>query len=265
MPDERAAAIAPLPASRSRLLTTGLQEIGGLVAVLVAAMLLLAFTALAGEVLDGDTHALDTAIVMAMRTPGDPADPLGPPWFEEMMRDVTALGSNAVLVVLLLSVLGYLLLLHKRASALLVAAAVLGGTLLNHLLKIGIARPRPELEQTARVFTASFPSGHATLSAVTFLTLGALLARAHPDRRVKLYCIATAIVLTILVGVSRIYLGVHYPTDVLAGWSLGSAWAILCWATALWLQRRAARRDGAVREPRNGARDAQAHDPDQAN
>jgi undecaprenyl-diphosphatase len=118
------------------------------------------------------------------------------------------------------------------------AAAVLGGTAISSLLKMGFDRPRPDIPHAARVFTASFPSGHATLSAVTFLTLGSLLTRVTADRRVKIYFMALAVFLTVLVGVSRVYLGVHFPSDVLAGWCVGAAWAVLCWAGALWSQQR---------------------------
>jgi undecaprenyl-diphosphatase len=111
--------------------------------------------------------------------------------------------------------------------------------LLSTLLKMGFDRPRPDLvPHGALVYTASFPSGHATLSAVVYLTLGALLARVQPRLVLKLYLLGLAILLTVMVGVSRVYLGVHWPTDVLAGWAVGAAWALLCWATALWLQRR---------------------------
>jgi undecaprenyl-diphosphatase len=82
----------------------------------------------------------------------------------------------------------------------------------------------------ANVFTASFPSGHAALSAITYLTMAALLARMTASRRLRYYLMAVAATLTCLIGVSRIYLGVHYPTDILAGWCIGSAWALLCWA-----------------------------------
>ena len=118
------------------------------------------------------------------------------------------------------------------------ASAVAGGMLISHLLKLLFARPRPEIEHAVQVFTPSFPSGHATLSAVTFLTLAALLSRVRTRRRVKIYFVSVAVILTVIVGVSRIYLGVHYPTDVLAGWCIGSAWAIACWAMAVWLQAR---------------------------
>ena len=116
----------------------------------------------------------------------------------------------------------------KRGAAFLVVVAVVGGMLLSTGLKLGFERPRPDLvPHGARVYTASFPSGHAMLSAVTYLTLGALLARVQERRRVKAFFIGLAVVLTLLVGVSRVYLGVHWPSDVLAGWCVGAAWAVL--------------------------------------
>ena len=120
-----------------------------------------------------------------------------------------------------------------------VIAAVVGGTLLSTALKMGFERPRPDLvPHGTRIYTASFPSGHAMLSAVTYLTLGALLARVQKRRRVKALLLGLAILITLLVGMSRVYLGVHWPSDVLAGWCVGAAWAALCWFVALQLQRR---------------------------
>jgi len=170
-----------------------------------------------------------------------------------MARDVTALGSYAFLTLLLVVLVGYLLLLGKRATAALMTVSVVGGALLSSVMKIGFARPRPELTPVAEVFTASFPSGHATLSAVAFLTLGAILARAESNNRIKIFFLAIAAFLSVLVGLSRVYLGVHYPTDVLAGWCIGTAWALACATVAFWLQRRGkvepsttAARDGAT-------------------
>ena len=123
-------------------------------------------------------------------------------------------------------------------QAVLVVAATLGGLLVSHLLKDLYDRPRPELvPHLVPVSTASFPSGHAMLSAVVYLTLGALLARLVDAWWVKLYVIVAALGLTGLVGLSRVYLGVHYPTDVLAGWAAGLSWAILCWLAVRYLQR----------------------------
>ena len=225
-------------ALQSRLATLGAHEVGALVAVFLSTGLILVFGAIAEEVVEGDTHHLDMAVLLAFRAPGDPTDPIGPGWVQEMVRDLTALGSYAFIITVVVAATGYLLLVRKWALAILMVAAVAGGVLMSNLLKMGFGRPRPDLEHAARVFTPSFPSGHAMLSAVTFLTLGALLTRANVDWRVKAYFLALAVLLTIIVGVSRVYLGVHYPSDVIAGWCVGSAWALLCWALALWLQGR---------------------------
>jgi undecaprenyl-diphosphatase len=216
-----------------------LREIGVIALVFVgAALLLLAFAVLAEEVVEGDTHSLDVWLMSLFTVAGNPADRIGPDWFEEMVRDVTALGSYAFILVTVVIVGGYLLLVRKVDLAALMVGAIAGGMAISHLLKELFDRPRPDIDHAVRVFTASFPSGHATLSAVTFLTLAALLTRTRARRGVKIYFVAVAVILTILTGMSRIYLGVHYPSDVLAGWCVGSGWAILCWAAALLLQRR---------------------------
>ena len=193
---------------------------------------------LAEEISEGETRAFDTAILLAFRNPADHADPIGPWWLEVLMKDFTSLGGTAVLTLITIGVLGYLLIMRKYKVALFVLAAIGGGTLVSTLLKLGFDRPRPDLVAHAvDVRSASFPSGHALMSAVTYLTLGALLARLQPKRRLKLYILAIALTLTIIIGVSRVYLGVHWPTDVLAGWCIGSAWALACWLVAYWLQR----------------------------
>ena len=215
------------------------REFALLAALAVAATAIWGFAELAGEVLEGDTHAFDERILLALRSASNPSDPLGPGWLEELMRDLTALGSTGLLTIITLAVAGFLALDRKTHAALFVLLAVGGGVLLSTLLKIGFDRPRPDLVPPgAIVYSASFPSGHAMLSAVVYLTLGALLARVQPRRLLKLYLLGLAILLTVAVGASRVYLGVHWPTDVVAGWAVGAAWALLCWAAALWLQRR---------------------------
>jgi undecaprenyl-diphosphatase len=210
-----------------------------LVSVLVTAGLLLAFVLIADEVLEGESLAFDRRIILAFRQAGNTSAPIGPPWLQELARDITSLGSFAVLGIVVSAVVGYLLLIHERAATWLVLVSVLGGVALNNLLKLSFARPRPDLvAPVVRVFTSSFPSGHAALSAITYLTLGALLARTHPSRRIRVYFMSVAVTLTLLVGISRIYLGVHYPTDVLAGWCIGAAWALACWTLVTRLQRR---------------------------
>jgi undecaprenyl-diphosphatase len=210
-----------------------------LVAVVVGAALLLGFGKLANLVRRASAPAFDEWLIIALRTPGNLADPIGPAWVEEMMRDFTALGSTGVLTVVVLAVAGFLAMTRKGHAALLVLASVIGGVLISQTTKWAYARPRPDLvPHGAEVFTASFPSGHSMMSAVVYLTLGALLARTQPDRAVKAYILAVAVVLTALVGASRVYLGVHWPTDVLAGWTLGGLWALACLMVMLWLQSR---------------------------
>jgi undecaprenyl-diphosphatase len=197
------------------------------------------FLEVADEVVEGDTASFDERILLWMRTPGDTADPLGPDWFEEAARDVTALGSTVVQALLTLAVVGFLMIQRKYHATVFVCVAVIGGVAISQALKLGFSRPRPELVSHGMdVFTASFPSGHSMTSAATYLVLGALLARLQPTAVVKSYVMSLAVGIALLVGLSRVYLGVHWPTDVVAGWAAGSAWALACWLMMRWLQRR---------------------------
>lgn len=210
-----------------------------LLAVLLVAAALWAFGGLAEEVMEGDTHAVDEALLLALRTPGQPDDPLGPAVLETAVRDVTALGGVTVLTMLTVAVMGALALRRHGRSALFLGVAVAGGQLLSHGTKALFDRPRPDLvPHGTEVLTASFPSGHSMMAAVTWLTLAVMLARAERQRRMKVYWIALAALVTVAVGVSRVYLGVHWPSDVAAGWTLGAAWALLCLLVARWLGRR---------------------------
>lgn len=226
-------ALARLVASASRMERTTMAV------VLFAAGALYTFAKVADEVTEGDTTVFDRDILLALRNPADPSDPIGPVWFEEVMRDFTALGGTAVLTLVTLCVLAFLLLTKKRGTALLVAGSVVGATVLSSILKWGFDRPRPDLvPHGVPVYSASFPSSHAMLSAAVYLTLGALLARSQARVRVKVFLLGVAVFVTFLIGVSRLYLGVHWPTDVLGGWIVGAAWAALSWLVMLYLQRR---------------------------
>ncbi len=212
----------------------------GLLLVLLAILLLgNIFLKLANEMMEGEVQRWDETIIRALRQADDPTLPIGPAWVREAGMDLTALGSLVVLGIVTALATGFLLLQRRRRYALLVLAAVLGGQALNSGLKQYFDRDRPNIVPHLReVSTPSFPSGHATLSAVTYLTLGVLLAEGLQRRAAKLYVILVALLLTFLVGASRVYLGVHYPTDVLAGWASGLAWALLCWIIAHLLHRR---------------------------
>ena len=205
--------------------------------LLVIACLLFIFGFVAQTVVEGKSSAFDRSIILAFRDQGDPSAPIGPAWVQEAARDLTSLGSIIVLVIITLAVASYLFLARRQVAAWLMLIAVFGGIALSELLKFAFARPRPDfVAPAARVFTSSFPSGHATLSAITYLTIAALLARSQSSSKIGIYFIVLAAFLTILIGVSRIYLGVHYPTDVLGGWCIGAAWALGCWVLMTWLQ-----------------------------
>lgn len=216
-------------------------------ALLLSACGFLAFSALAGEVMEGESSSIDTSILLMMRNANDLNDPLGPPWVEEMMRDITALGGVAVLTFVTLSAAIYLYLIKRKDLMVYLLAAAGTGTLFSNLLKAGFGRPRPDVvPHEIVVYTASFPSGHSLVAAVIYLTLGVLLAEAQPRYRIKIYILSLAITLTLLVGISRIYLGVHWPSDVLAGWLAGSAWAFMLWIVAHYYMNRYRARDAEI-------------------
>ncbi|PXW55851.1 undecaprenyl-diphosphatase [Chelatococcus asaccharovorans] len=228
-----------------------MREVGLVAALLVAAGGILGFLAVAEDMREGELQAFDTGILLALRNPQDLADPIGPQWLEIGMRDITSLGSIPVLALIVAVVIGYLVLARKPGVALLVAISVGGGLLLGHLLKLRFERPRPDLvAHLVDIHSLSFPSSHAMLSAVTYLTIGALLTRVERRRIVRLYILVVAVGLTLLVGLSRIYLGVHWPSDVLAGWCAGAAWAMGCWVVLALAQGRWVRgRDGVTPPP----------------
>jgi len=195
------------------------------------------FIRIAQYVETGKVARLDEELVLVLRNPSDKADPLGPQWLEEMMRDFTALGGVAVLAPLSAAAIGYLLLIKKRETAFMACIAVGGGIAASLLLKDFFDRARPDLvPYGSYVYTKSFPSGHSMLSTVTYLTLGAILARVQQRRLLKYYLVALALGAAALVGFSRVYLGVHWPSDVVAGWAAGSVWALAVWFVTHLLQ-----------------------------
>lgn len=216
---------ARVPGSRSR------SVVGPLA---IAALAFAAFLLIAMVVSAGLTQGFDAWVLLALRSPADASQPFGPAWLQETGRDFTALGSNGVMGVLVLAASGLLALARRRTGALFLLASFWGALLLETVVKHWYGRPRPELVPHAtRVFTASFPSGHATVSAAACLASTLLLLQARAEPRFKTLAIAVAICLVGLIGASRVYLGVHWPTDVMAGWLVGTSWTVLCWAMAI--------------------------------
>ncbi|MCA1560613.1 MAG: phosphatase PAP2 family protein [Acidobacteria bacterium] len=224
----------------SRVAKRDRSELAILVGGVLLLVLIVAISRLASEVFEGETQQFDKQILAALRDPDVPSQPIGPQWLLSAALDITALGSATVLGLSVLAVTGYLLLHGMWRTGAFVFLASFGGWFINGALKELFQRPRPDIVPHLReVMTMSFPSGHALTSAVVYLTLGALLMRIAERRLVKFYCMFVAAAATILVGATRMYLGVHYPTDVLAGWLIGLSWALLCWIIERAIERRA--------------------------
>ncbi len=205
----------------------------GLIVFALMAGGIFAFLTLTGEVMEGDTHAFDEEILLALRQATDLAVPIAPSWVTHAVDDITALGGVTVLSLMTIFAVVYLLLARQTAIAVFMFLSIAGGWLVSSALKLGVARPRPDIvPHLVEVHDMSFPSGHAMLSAVTYLTLAALLSRAEQYRATRIFLMAAGIFLTLIVGLSRLYLGVHYPTDVLGGWCAGAVWAAGCWLLA---------------------------------
>lgn len=212
-------------------------ELVVLLAFALTALTLLIIFKLGSEVMEGDTKAFDIAVLTRLRhaTEGDA------PWkaaLRAVMLDVTALGDNATLVIVVAMAAGFLMLSQQHRLGILLVAASASGGLVSTALKLTFDRPRPDVVAHLTSFgTASFPSGHAMNSAVIYLTLAGLVARAVPTLRLRVYTLCCAVALTLSIGLSRLYLGVHWSTDVLAGWIAGAGWAVLWWSIAWWFER----------------------------
>ena len=210
--------------------------LGSLIIVLICGW---AFVALSSRVMQGSTQSVDERILLALRSSDDISDPIGSARLEEIGRDLTALGGYAFLILLMVGVTTYLFLAGKEQMGYFLIASVVSGFIVAMSLKGFFQRPRPEVvPHHSYVSTSSFPSGHSMMSMIVFLTMGVLLARISKQRKLKLYSISVAVLLSILIGCSRVYVGVHYPTDVLAGWTAGVMWATLSCLIASILERR---------------------------
>ena len=202
--------------------------------VLVGALTLVlatwAFIEIADEVLEGSTGNFDRWAILHLRQVDNPALPIGPRWLAEAGRDITGLGGVVVLTLCIALSAGFLAIYRAYRTMLILIVSTTGGIAISLLLKSFFLRPRPDIvPHLSDVYTSSFPSGHAMMSAVVYLTLGVIIAPVLKNFWLRFYVISVAILMAGLVGASRVLMGVHYPTDVLAGWAAGATWAIMCW------------------------------------
>ena len=232
-------------------------ELGALLALAVVALGLMTFVEVADDMTEADGQAFDQSVLMAMRPfADDPHRAWGPWWLEEAAADLTSLGGISVLGLFAILTVGFLLFQKKWLSSLLLVVGLAGGVALSEGTKAFFERERPpQIYQAVETINASFPSGHTLLATVFYLSIGVMLARAFPNRRMKIYVLGCAILIAVLVGITRVYLGAHWASDVFGGWSLGAAWAMALWLFA-WAVQRVQRRNP------KGLHDAP--DPDQA-
>ena len=244
MPAPSTHALATRPSALARFMSwigrSGRLEVAILIAIFVVVAGFWTFGLLAAEVMDGDTRKFDERVLLSLRQPSNLSVPIGPRWTLQVARDITAFGSAVGIGLVTLIVSGYLGLQRRFSLLSFVLASVVSATLLSVVLKNIFHRPRPQVvPHLTDIASASFPSGHSMMSSMVYLTLAALLARTVRDMKTKVYFFVVASVLTGLIGLSRLYLGVHFPTDVLAGWCIGCSWAAVCSLAAHYLSRHA--------------------------
>ena len=215
------------------------KEIKVLLALLILFISILIFLEIADEITEGETREFDLSVIEFFRVEGDHNKPTGPLWLTEFMTDITALGGGSVLTIISIFVLAFLGLQKHHDAFWLLLAAIIGGTLISFWLKEIYGRERPDLAfRLVTVSAFSFPSGHSMMSAILYLTQAAIVARFQRAWKIRILILSAALFLTLTIGFSRVYLGVHYPTDVIGGWTIGLAWASLCWCIAWYIQRR---------------------------
>lgn len=235
-----------MPATRFSDLVRGMRDLRiATVPVLLMALVaggIYTFVAVANDVSENELQRFDNGLLLLFRQPSDVSAPIGPSWVAQSVVEITTLGGYPVLVTLVTAIAGFLLVYRKFGPAIFMLASIISGTVVSHLLKIVYDRPRPDIvDHLVATHTASFPSGHATMSAVVYLTLATMIVRLVDDVAVRIYVILMAVLLTFMVGMSRIYLGVHWPSDVIAGWALGTAWACSSWLAVTALRALSAR------------------------
>jgi undecaprenyl-diphosphatase len=213
-----------------------------LLGLFTVGLLAVVFLEIAELVHEGEVAAIDRAILLACRSDPDGLDPIGPDWLANAAVDVTALGGEAVSTLIVVVAFGFLVLAKRPRVGILLVAASAGAGLAITLLKRFYERGRPDVTRVlVPADGLSFPSGHATIGMALYMTLGVLIAGSLERRSLRVYVVAVSAALPFMIGASRVYIGVHYPSDVVAGWTLGLGWALFCG-----LLERALRRRGTI-------------------
>ncbi|HEY0053413.1 MAG TPA: phosphatase PAP2 family protein [Caulobacteraceae bacterium] len=222
-------------------------EIAALSALFVIALGVLTFVEVADDMTEADGQAFDQAVLTWMQPVA--GEPRGPWWAHEAAADLTSLGGISVLALFAVIAFAFLLIQRKHLSAALLAVGLAGGVGLSEGLKSLFGRERPPQDfQAVETLNASFPSGHALLAAVFYLTLGVMLTRAFPRTHLKAFVLGAAMTIALLIGLTRVYLGAHWASDVIAGWSVGAAWAMVLWLIAYAVGRRQATRTAGLHD-----------------
>lgn len=231
----------------ARLIRFARAEVGALAALLVITLGIMTFIEVADDMTEADGQAFDQAVLHWVQPV--PGDPRGPWWLHEAAADLTSLGGISVLTLFAAIAFTFLMIQRKRLSAALLVIGLTGGVTLSEGLKALFERARPPAAfQAVETLNASFPSGHALLSTVFYLTLGVMLTRAFRQKRLKAFVLGAAILIALLIGLTRVYLGAHWASDVMAGWSVGAAWAMALWLVAYAVQRRQAHHAGGLHD-----------------
>ncbi|MEQ8482376.1 MAG: phosphatase PAP2 family protein [Hoeflea sp.] len=198
-----------------------------------------AFIEIADELAEGELRKIDEGLFLLLRSPADRSVPIGPAWLQETAVEITAIGGYPLIVLTLGAVAGFFVVTRRYGAAVYAVLSVGTGALLSQTLKNYYGRPRPDLvDHLDTVHTMSFPSGHALVTTVTYLTLASIVIGFLDSRRARFYVLSFAVFVAVIVGVSRVYVGVHWPSDVAAGWALGAAWASLSWLIVHLISRR---------------------------
>ena len=220
-----------------RALTVARAEFAALGALAIITLGIVTFVEIADDMTEADGQAFDQMVLHWMQPVA--GQPRGPWWLHEATADITSLGGIAVLGLFAIVAIGILFILRKRLSAFLLVLGLAGGVALSEGLKALFERQRPPAAyQAVETLNASFPSGHALLSTVFYLTVAVMMTRAFPRQRLKAYVLGVGMVFALLVGVTRVYLGAHWASDVMAGWCVGAAWAMALWLVSYAVERR---------------------------